>query len=243
MKKIFLPITLTLLLFSCSVGQDNSTEKTNLTSTEFLAKIKEIDNPQILDVRTPGEFAGGHIENALNVDWTGSDFNNGIAKLDKTKPVLVYCLSGGRSSAAAKEMRKQGFEHVLELGKGMLGWRADKMPETKENSKADSASKAISLEDYKKLINNPDKLVLIDFYAEWCGPCKKMLPYMKTISASEKDKLVLIRIDADENPELCQALNVTALPTMKMYKDNKLVWDNLGLVSEEDLIAIIKKNY
>lgn len=243
MRKLFLPITLTLLLFSCSVGQDNSVEKTNLSSTEFFEKIKEIDNPQIIDVRTPGEFAGGYIEGATNIDWNGSNFNEEIAKLDKTKPVLVYCLSGGRSASAAKEMRKQGFEHVLELGKGMLGWRADKMPETKGDSKADASSKGMTMDKYKELINNPDKLVLIDFYAEWCGPCKRMEPYLKTIAASEKDKLVLIRIDADDNPELCQALNVSALPTMKMYKDNKLVWDNLGLVTEEDLMKVINSNY
>ncbi|MCO5260038.1 MAG: thioredoxin domain-containing protein [Crocinitomicaceae bacterium] len=241
MKKILFPLTLVLLLFGCTIGQDNATnEKTNLSATEFLNKIKELGSPQLVDVRTPNEFKGGHIENAVNIDWNGSNFNDGIAKLDKTKPVMVYCLSGGRSKAAAKEMRKQGFENVIEMTGGMMEWRSKKLPEVSGEQTAKSAG--ISLDEYKKLINS-DKLVFVDFYAEWCGPCKRMEPYINKFTESEKEKLVVIRIDADANQELCQQLNVTALPTMKLYKNNKMVWDNIGFVSEEELLGIIQGNY
>src|SRR6185503_14004913 len=111
MKKL-IPIglvTITILLYGCSNGQGQSTV-TNLPATEFAQKIKELPDAQIVDVRTPEEFSKGHLKNAGNIDWNRIDFTKQISTLDKSKPVFVYCLSGGRSSAAASKMRSEGFK-------------------------------------------------------------------------------------------------------------------------------------
>lgn len=80
--------------------------------------MKELSNASILDVRTPSEFSKGHLINALNYDWNGNEFDKQIAPLDKSKPVFVYCLSGGRSSSAANKMRSSGFTQVYEMDGG-----------------------------------------------------------------------------------------------------------------------------
>ena len=83
----------------------------------------------MLDVRTPAEYTQGHLSNARNIDWNGGEFEKSIAKLDKSKPVFVYCLSGGRSAAAASKMRSIGFREVYELSGGFAKWKAAKLPE------------------------------------------------------------------------------------------------------------------
>ncbi|MEZ4890452.1 MAG: thioredoxin domain-containing protein [Crocinitomicaceae bacterium] len=245
MKKILFSLALSALLFSCSESQENQNNDAQLielSAVDFQSKIKEINNPQLVDVRTAEEFAGGHIENAKNIDWNGDNFNKEIQKLDKTQPVLVYCLSGGRSSAAVQEMQQLGFTNIIEMGGGMMDWRKNKLPETKNASTA-TKNIALTLDKYKELVNNSDKLVLVDFYAEWCGPCKRMEPYINKFAESEKEKLEIIRIDADEYADLCTQLNVTALPTMKLYKNNAIVWENVGFVSEADLLKVFQMNY
>jgi thioredoxin 1 len=202
MKYTFLLFsTLSILFSSCTSGQSTST---NLLAADFQAKIKETEAPVIIDVRTPEEFAGGFIENAININRNGSDFNSKIAEIDKSKPVFVYCLSGGRSGSAAAQMRSEGFKEVYELNGGMMAWRSAALPETTAQGSAPK-SEGMTLEAYNKLINS-EKLVLIDFYAEWCGPCKKMAPSLDQISKEMSDKVTIIRIDADKNPGLGTAL-------------------------------------
>jgi thioredoxin 1 len=149
----------------------------------------------------------------------------------------VYCLSGGRSGSAADKMRKAGFENVVEMPGGMIEWRANNLPETKISRTA----KGMSLEQYQALLPS-DKLVLIDFYADWCAPCKKMKPYLERIAVEMADKVTLVRIDADENVELCKKLNVTALPVLKLYKDNELAWENEGYIEEREVKEQFRKH-
>jgi thioredoxin 1 len=226
MYKEVLTLIVTISLLSCSNGQ-KSVEKTNLSELEFSEKMTLLKDEQLIDVRTPEEFSGGHLENATNIDWNGNSFKEQVAKLDKSKPVMIYCLSGGRSSAAAAEMRKNGFKEVYEMNGGMMAWRSKNLPETKSNHPTSSMTKA----QYDALLVS-DKLVLIDFYAEWCAPCKKMELFLNKLTEELKDKVVIIRIDADKNSDLCRELNVTALPVLKLYENKELVWDNLGFADE-----------
>ncbi len=118
-----------LLLTSCSLGPSNA-PKTHLPPTEFSNKINELPSAPLIDVRTPGEFSQGHLKNAININWNGDNFDAEINKLDKTKPVLIYCQSGGRSSSAANHMLSAGFKDVIELSGGISKWRAAGLPVT-----------------------------------------------------------------------------------------------------------------
>lgn len=112
---------------------------------------------------------------------------------------------------------------------GMMKWRNANLPEIKE-----STSEGMSLTQYNEMLKS-DTPVLVDFYAEWCTPCKKMEPYLKKMAAEMPDKIKIIRINADENTELCKKLNVSALPVLKLYKKNKILWNNLGFVTEQEV--------
>jgi thioredoxin 1 len=75
--------------------------------------------------------------------------------------------------------------------------------------------------------------VLIDFYAEWCGPCRLMKPYLEEISKEMADKVVVIRINADDNQALCKELKIDALPVLQVFKNQKLTWSNIGFIDKK----------
>lgn len=82
----------------------------------------------ILDVRTAGEYASGHIEGAINLDINRADFQQEAKKLDPNRPVLVYCLSGIRSDRAARVLLSQGVKNVYNLRGGTRAWTAAGLP-------------------------------------------------------------------------------------------------------------------
>ncbi len=92
-----------------------------LDAEQFAAAIT-LPDTTILDVRTPAEFAQGHLPGALNIDVNSPDFATAIADLDKTKPYAVYCRSGNRSATALHIMADQGFTAAYHLGGGIGAW-------------------------------------------------------------------------------------------------------------------------
>ena len=75
--------------------------------------------------------------------------------------------------------------------------------------------------------------MLIDFYAEWCGPCRLMKPYLEEISKNKADKVVVIRINADDNQTLCKELKIDALPVLQVFKNQKLTWSKVGFIDKK----------
>jgi len=143
MKKsiyLFLLVSSTLS-FACSntkghvesasfVLQEGTISK-NVPVKEFDNLIKSKKNALLLDVRTPKEVAAGHLANSTNIDFYGSNFKEKLAKLDKNKPVLVYCHSGHRSGLTMKTMKEMGFKEIYNLETGIMGWKAAGMPVVK----------------------------------------------------------------------------------------------------------------
>ena len=80
-----------------------------------------------------------------------------------------------------------------------------------------------------------DKKVLIDFYAEWCAPCKKMTPYLLKMQKELADKVVIIRLDADQNKSLLSEMKISELPTLLIYDNKQLKWQHSGYIRETDL--------
>ncbi len=121
MKNIFLSLSVLLIVACSCVKQQEGVSLVD--SNKFETQMKE-PTSQIVDVRTAGEFASGHIANAVNFDVTSDDFEEQIATLDKEKPVMVYCKSGGRSARAAGVLKDNGFKQVYDLDGGIMGWKA-----------------------------------------------------------------------------------------------------------------------
>ena len=220
-------LLITSFIFSSCNGQ-KSTPFEEITPKEFAEKIKTTEKPQILDVRTPDEFESEHIDNAVNVNWNGEDFETKVASYDKSKPVFVYCLSGGRSKKAAAKLNELGFNNVYELEGGIMNWKAEGY------AKPSTAQVGMTTDDFNKLLNT-DKKVLVDFYAEWCGPCKQMEPYILKMQKEMADKVTIIRIDVDKNKTLANELKINGLPALFLYENKAIKWQTTGLISEQDL--------
>lgn len=90
-------------------------------------------------------------------------------------------------------------------------------------------------------IINQDKAVLVDFFAEWCGPCKTMSPILKEVKDILGDKISIIKIDVDKNQPLASKYQVRGVPTLILYKSGKQVWRESGAVQKTALITLIKK--
>jgi len=123
MKKVFALIASALLLAGCST----SSSAIDLSVTEFSAKVAEA-GVVTLDVRTPGEFAEGHIEGAQLIDFQSGNFENEISSLDKNATYAVYCRSGNRSGQAVKVMHDAGFHNVYNLNGGVIDWANAGLP-------------------------------------------------------------------------------------------------------------------
>lgn len=126
--RVLFLLLIVALAAACSQGQDKSV----LAPQAFADKMKAATGSTLIDVRTAEEFAEGHLAGAKNYDWNGGHFEHQVMGLDKTKPVFVYCLKGGRSSSAADRLRNLGFTEVYELEGGTAKWQAAKMPLTKD---------------------------------------------------------------------------------------------------------------
>lgn len=222
---IFILFT-SITILSCN-GQTNKSIK-SLDPISFSKEIAMIEEPQLIDVRTPEEFNAGHILDAKNINWLGDDFVTNTEKLDKSQPIFVYCKSGGRSVKAAAKLAELGFKNIYNLDGGMMKWDATGL------SKPSNQIIGMSSQEYAELLNT-DKKVLIDFYAEWCAPCKKMSPYLLKMQKELADKVVIIRLNADENPTLIKEMKILELPTLLLYENKEIKWKHSGYISEEDL--------
>jgi rhodanese-related sulfurtransferase len=221
---------LATILFSASIISCKAQTKNALTADEFEKEINTKENIQVLDVRTPGEFFSGHIKNALQADWNDkAEFERRLAFIDKDKPVYVYCLAGGRSAAAADKMRKAGYKNVYELKGGTNAWRAANKP-----LEGASTEKQMTIDDLNVTIKG-SKILLIDFGASWCPPCKQMEPVLKSLTENNKDKFTLVKVDGGRDQDIMQAYKVTALPVFIVFKDGKEVWRKDGIATEKEI--------
>lgn len=122
MKYIFFYFILVFSIFSCRNTIESQTIE--LSPKEIQTLLKK-ENPQIIDVRTSEEFSEEHVADAINIDFFAETFLNDIQKLDKNKPVLLYCRSGKRSAKSAEEFKKAGFKKIYTLEGGLIKWKSE----------------------------------------------------------------------------------------------------------------------
>ncbi|MBU2928314.1 thioredoxin [Winogradskyella psychrotolerans] len=92
-------------------------------------------------------------------------------------------------------------------------------------------------------IINQDQPVLVDFFADWCGPCKMLSPVLKQVKEALGDDVSIIKIDVDKNQSLASKYQVRGVPTMLLFKNGKQVWRQSGVLQKDDIINVIKSSH
>lgn len=129
MLKIVAFLFVLLTFFSCTETSSSTTGVVQqVDATQFNSLMESSPEKIVMDVRTDGEVAAGVIPNATQIDLSRNDFRESISKLDKSKPVFVYCAVGGRSSMASEVLEEAGFTKIYNLTGGVNAWQQAGFP-------------------------------------------------------------------------------------------------------------------
>lgn len=96
-------------------------------------------------------------------------------------------------------------------------------------------------ESFSEILNS-DKPVLVDFHAQWCGPCKQMAPELKRFADIHKQTVRVLKVDIDKNPKITSELNIQGVPTLILYKKGKILWRQSGAMNAQQLAEVVKNN-
>lgn len=236
MKKIMLMLLIVTAtqLAACAGSGGGGAAKTTvssgvrrlLPSDEFERKMADAAGAQIIDVRTPGEFALGHLANAVNINVNDPDFEQQLLHLNKSRPVLVYCKAGSRSARAADVMQRMEFTEIYELDGGIMKWENAGKPLAGSPKTNDNGMTTRQLEQWVA----GKKKVLVDYHARWCEPCKRMMPELEALALAHKNEMDLLTIDADENKTLLQDKHISGIPYLELYTEGRLTWSHEGYI-------------
>jgi hypothetical protein len=219
-------------IISCAQTNTSSAQTLNAPSYKEAITAKNI---QILDVRTAAEFNAGHIKHALQANWLDQkEFMDRTQHLDKNLPVYVYCQAGGRSASAQAALETQGYK-VINLEGGMSNWKMNGFPVEGAGNKVQ-----MRVEDFDKTIK-ANKWVLVDIGADWCPPCRKMLPVLETLKQKPASPFYFLAVDGGEDIEVMKSLKSEGLPTFILFKNGKETWRHQGLVTVEEFNTALSK--
>jgi len=125
-QSLYILIALLTFSYSCKEKETTTTTSTiEVITPQEMQQISQMEGVQLVDVRTPEEYSEGYIEGFQNIDFFSNTFSQDIEKLDKSKPVIVYCKSGNRSAKSAKKMQEAGFYKIYDLEGGITKWKLE----------------------------------------------------------------------------------------------------------------------
>ena len=238
MKNKILKTSITAIVFFWTVAAFSQNEiHSSLSLDSFYSKIKSQKNPQIVDARTPEEFALNHIEGAVNFNLQSENYAQSVAKLDKSKPVFIYSIGAGRSVALEKELLKNGFSEAYSLEGGIANWIRNGKP-FYSNLKS-----KLSLAEFNTIIAK-NKTVLVDIGSKYCGACKKVKPLLETIRSEYGSNLKIVEIELEDSPQVIADLKtVKVFPTLILYQNGKIVFKKEGIndLKNEVDVALVSK--
>lgn len=89
------------------------------------------------------------------------------------------------------------------------------------------------------VLNQTEKPVLVDFWAPWCGPCRMLGPVVEQLAENHGDKVIVGKVNVDEQPELASKFNVTTIPTLIVFNNGKVTNTSIGVISEDEMLELL----
>jgi thioredoxin len=97
--------------------------------------------------------------------------------------------------------------------------------------------------DFKQVIDSTDKPVLVDFWADWCGPCKAIAPVLDSLADDLEGQVTIVKVNVDQNPETARELGIRSIPSLYVFKDGKKVAQRIGTASYNELKALVTQAF
>lgn len=120
--------------------------------------------------------------------------------------------------------------------------KTTQIPETENREPRTENRKSTRMKSNFKEIINSETPVLVDFFADWCGPCKMLAPILKQVKDELGDGVKIVKIDVDKNQPLAAQFQVRGVPTMMLFKNGKQLWRQSGVLQKNELVSIINQH-
>ncbi|WP_046242794.1 rhodanese-like domain-containing protein [Hymenobacter terrenus] len=224
-KSLILGFGLSLVAAVAAPAQTPAKPQGAIAVAQFAAQLQAQPKPQLIDARSPEEFALNHVPAAVNFNLTSPDYAARLPALNPTKPVFVYSIGNGRSVALAADLRKRGFAEVYVLDGGIGAWTGSGQP------LFTTAQRELTSAQYQAILAQND-LVLVDVGSKYCGACKKVKPILETLRKEHGTALKIVELELEENAALISSLKtVTSFPYLILYRQGQVVLKHEGLTN------------
>ena len=223
LKTFLLGFGLSLVVAGVAPAQTSATPPGTITVASFAARLRAQPKPQLIDARSPEEFALNHVPAAINFNLTSPDYAARLALLHPARPVFVYAIGNGRSVVLAADLRQRGFAEVYVLDGGIGAWAGSGQP------LFTTARQGLTFPQYQAILAQND-LVLVDVGSKYCGACKQVKPILETLRQEHGAALKIVELELEESPALIASLNtVTSFPYLILYRRGQIVYKREGL--------------
>lgn len=226
----FLGILSLILIVACQ----QAAEKVKLLKPEAFKEAISKSNAQLIDVRSKDQHNSAYISNSILFDSTEMTLDKLENQLYAKLPVLIYSDEDSKAIILAKHLKNKGFLDVNVLEGGIQSWQKSNFNvETVKIYPNDTIP-------FEKAMMG-DKLVMVDFNAVWCGPCKLLEPAIHKVRERTED-VIVYGIDIDENPDLARSYNATSIiPLLVFIKNGKELDRMVGLRPVSEIEAMVDK--
>ncbi len=222
---------------SFSFGQNATVLQ--VTSEKFKKLIWETDGV-LLDVRTTSEFKNGHIPDAGQLNFYAFDFRKKLMLLPTDQPIYLYCNTGYRSEKATRFLIQNGYSEVYNLQSGIMEWELKNLPVVVEPDARPDTDNKMDPDQYFAAISS-DSLVFIDFYAPWCGPCRKMMPMIDSLKVDYHHEIKVLKVNVDASKKLVKELKLAGVPYLVLFQKGQILFSHNGAIPRNELTAVFEQ--
>lgn len=231
-------ITFFALSFIYLNGCSQEAATIQVSSHEF-DKLVRTKPGVLLDVRTQREFKNGHIENSGQLNYYALDFRKRLLLLPKDQPIYLYCNTGYRSDRAASFLIRNGYTKVYNLQHGIMEWELADLPVIIDPDAQPDMDDKFEPDEFAQLLAS-EPIVFIDFYAPWCGPCRKMMPMIDSLKVEYHERLPIVKINADASKRLMREMKLVTVPYLALYRNGELYFEHRGEIRREELVEVLE---